>query len=98
MSISLKVIVSSNNVEKPMKMLFAILIASAVFVSPVYAEPVLKRATRLPEIMINGTDGFSVDAIKLEAGQLYWLKITSDGSVEYLVHLIDGVFNSLLVD
>lgn len=98
MSISLRVIVSSNNVEKPMKMLFAILITLAVLVSPVYAEPVLKRATRLPEIMINGTDGLSVDPIKLEAGQFYRLKITSDGRDEYLVHSMDGFFKTLFVD
>ncbi len=63
-----------------------------------YASPVLKRAERLPEVTINGVNGFSLDYLELEAGKFYRLKLTSDGRDEYPVRSKDGFFESIFVN
>ena len=78
---------------------FLAIICTILFAtSTVIAEPVLKRAKRLPEIQIDGVQGFSVKELALEAGQFYRLKMTSDGRDEYLVQSPDGFFRSLFID
>ena len=41
------------------------------------------RAERLPEMLINGAEGFSVREYKIETGKFYRWRITSDGRDEY---------------
>ena len=78
---------------------FSVIICALVFItSTVIAEPILKRAKRLPGIQIDGVKGFSVNELILEAGQFYRLKMTSDGRDEYLVQSPDGFFRSLFID
>ncbi len=78
---------------------FLVIIYAVLFLSStVIAEPILKRAKRLPEIQIDGVEGFSIRELILEAGRFYRLKMTSDGRDEYLVQSPDGFFRSLFID
>jgi hypothetical protein len=78
---------------------FLVVIYAVLFLSStVIAEPILKRAKRLPEIQIDGVEGFSIRELILEAGRFYRLKMTSDGRDEYLVQSPDGFFRSLFID
>lgn len=78
---------------------FLVIIYAVLFLSStVNAEPILKRAKRLPEIQIDGVEGFSIRELILEAGRFYRLKMTSDGRDEYLVQSPDGFFRSLFID
>ena len=83
-----------------MKRIYPILLAffCALAVTHAGASTILSRAERLPEITIDGLNGFSLQELKLSAGKFYRLKITSDGRDEYLVTSENGFFQSIFVN
>jgi hypothetical protein len=55
-----------------------------LFALPAGAEGNLaSRAERLPELLINAVEGFSVTTYEIETGQFYRWRIVSDGRDEY---------------
>lgn len=66
--------------------------------SPVLAEGNLAvRAERLPPLMLDAADGFSVKTYEVETGQFYRWRIVSDGREEYKL-LAPELFRNAWID
>jgi len=71
--------------------ILALLVSSA----PAWAEGNLTaRAERLPELKIDGTEGFSVTRYEIETGTYYRWRIASDGRDEYKLRAPELMRNS----
>ena len=74
-----------------------------VAVSLLFGDPALadgdlaKRAERLPELVLNAANGFSIKEYRLETGKYYRWRIVSDGREEYRL-LAPELFRNSWID